>query len=276
MTRTRGAVLAVAAVVAVAVLAFALGRGSGTSSEPAAPAQSAESTKATTPPTADAGEPAASAASLWAPITSDPAPVTMSTWESQQEWLDENAAAYPSPASSKKFPPVPGWALRAGGGYAAAFTDQVFNVDFGADDRDEFMAWVLWEAAPFKNPPGFHATEAENALYSASQLTDPPNSQLPLVPEAQEWDRLAELGVKQQVRNVAVLPDPGWQEMLLEGPPETHTGDPNSDCVAITATVDRTAGAATETKDLYFRVCMGTAMNHDGLGFSSAGQVTQR
>ena len=272
MTRTRTAVLAAAAMVAVAALAFVLGR--GTSSDPAAPGTGAASAAPTTALSVSATP--ATLLALWAPITPSPPAVKMATWESQQEWLEENADAYPQPASSKDFPAMPLWTRVEGGAYAAAFTERVLEIDFANDDRDGFMAWVLWETAPFKNAPGFHATQAESALYSASQLTDPPNSQLPLVPDAQEWDRLAGLGVKQQVRDVVVLPDPVWQDMLLEGPPETHTGDPNSACVAITATVDRTAGVATETKDLYFRVCMGTALNHDGLGFSGAGQVTER
>lgn len=185
---------------------------------------------------------------------------------------------YPSvPATSESFGPLTQASYESSGAYAVDFTQQLFGVDFANDSWTDLMSWVRWEVAPPRPTEEMPITEEELTAEILHKVIYPPLSDgLRLVPDEQEWSRLASAGATQAVRNTLVAPDPVWAQLEAEGKtPEQVSGDPLSECVQVSATIDRTTGVGTTSRDVMFRMCVGTAVSHPGLGFAGIGLVRE-
>jgi hypothetical protein len=181
-------------------------------------------------------------------------------------------ANVPDPATSAAYPSIPLAGRSDPTAYAIAFATELLDTNYGAQSRDDLLAWAEYEEAP-NTLPGVPASVAGKSLVLS--LADPglPGGTPSPTPSASQWATDAQEGVTQSVDNVEAEVDPDWDQIVAEG---WEPRDPRLTIETVTGTITVTTnGQAAAPQSFSLTLTLGSAAHvHAGYGAVAAGDWT--
>ena len=151
--------------------------------------------------------------------------------------------------------------------WTSSFVIALLTIDFATKHRAALGAWLVAESGVDLMPgipPG-----AGNHMLVASLLdpADLPGDSSP-IPSVAEWRADAAAGVRWSVRNIAVSPDPSFEQMVTAGWQPADLYEAVED---VTGQLVVTRGTSTTTRALSLVVQLGSARYHHGYGTTLVG-----